>query len=72
MQFVTAGISVLRYVPRNGALEEIAEILQQASPRLNAIQLSNVSRRYPHYTREQTVRELRVMMYLVSIVFIHR
>lgn len=72
MQFVIAGISVLRYVPRNGALEEIAEILREASPRLNAIQLSNVSRRYPHYTWEQTVCELRVMMHLLSIVFIHQ
>jgi hypothetical protein len=40
-----AAISILRYVPRTGLLEEIAELLGESMPKVNAANLANISRR---------------------------
>lgn len=41
---------MLRYVPRTGLLEEVADILAASMPNINAANLVNVSRRcrLPH------------------------
>jgi hypothetical protein len=45
MRLLSAAISILRYVPRTGLLEEIAELLAEMMPGTNAANLANVSRR---------------------------
>ncbi len=40
-----AAISMLRYVPRTGLLEEAADILKAAMPRITSLNLANVNRR---------------------------
>lgn len=39
---------MLRYVPRTGLLEEVADILKAAMPRITSLNLANVNRRRAH------------------------
>ena len=48
-----AAISILRYVPRTGLLEEIAELLGGLMPKTNAANLANISRRCGRCSAQQ-------------------